>query len=49
MAAFFGADRGDDVHELGDAGDLYAVAAADEFVQQAADEEGVFEVVVLLE
>ena len=49
MPAPLRADRGDDVHELGDAGDLHPVGAADELVEQAADEQRVLEVVVLLE
>lgn len=42
-------DRGDDVDELGDAGDAHAVRAADELIEQTGNEESILEIIGLFQ
>ena len=47
-APCLGEDGGEDIDELGEAGDFHAIGVAKQGYQQAADHEGVLEMVLLL-
>ena len=48
-SSWLGADRGDDVDELGLAGDLHAICVAQQADEESADDDGVDDRVVVLD